>query len=121
MLGNMKCSTNSAITREKIRKYTNRLRGVNAKTFNPKRTNPTANRSQRLFEVRLNFFGGRGINHIMTQITKKTSRFKLFSFKRISRSAYLRITGKTQALPSEQCLIILFRERHDGFVKYFWS
>jgi len=97
----MKYSTNAAIAREKIRKYTKRLRGVNAKTFNPKRNRPAANRSHRLFEVMLNFFGGIGINHMMVQITKKISRFKLFSFKRISRSEYLRITGHNQALPSE--------------------
>ena len=97
----MKCSTNAAIAREKIRKYTKRLRGVNAKTFNPKRNRPAANRSHLLFEVMLNFFGGIGINHTIAQITKKTSRFKLFSFKRISRSEYLRITIYTQALPND--------------------
>jgi len=97
MLGNMKYSTNAAIAREKIRKYTKRLSGVNAKTFNPKSTRPAANRSHRLFEVMLNFFGGIGINHMMAQITRKTSRFKLFPFKRISGSVYLRIPGYSQA------------------------
>jgi hypothetical protein len=101
MLGNTKYSTNAAIAREKIKKYTKRLSGVNAKTFNPKSTRPAANRSHRLFEVMLNFFGGIGINHMMAQITRKTSRFKLFPFKRISGSVYLRITGYNQALQRE--------------------
>ena len=105
MFGNRKYSTNAAIARVKIRKYTKRLRGVNAKTLNPKRTRPTAKMNHRFFEVMLNFLGGIGINHMIAQITKKTSRFKLFTFKRISRSSYLRITGCNQALCCDQMFI----------------
>jgi len=74
-----KYSTTATKNLEKIRKYTNELSGVNARTLNPKRTSPIASEISRRFDVTLNLVGGIGMYHIRTHMTKKTSRFKVLS------------------------------------------
>jgi hypothetical protein len=65
---------------EKTRKYTNRLSGVAAKTFIPKRNNPIASESKRRDDKGLNLAGGIGRYHIISQMTKKSSTFNSDAF-----------------------------------------
>jgi hypothetical protein len=76
IFGETKYSKNATANLEKIRKYTNELRGVRARTLIPKRTNPIDSEAIRLIDRGLNFVGGIGIYQIIAQMTRKTNKFK---------------------------------------------
>jgi len=89
-LGETKYSKNATANLEKIRKYTNELRGVKARTLIPKRSSPIDSEAIRLSDSGLNFVGGIGIYQIIAQMARKTSRFKSFPQGQIWIFQYLR-------------------------------
>ena len=71
-----KYSKNATANLEKIRKYTNELRGVWTRMLIPKRNSPIDSETMRRIDRGLNFVGGIGIYQIIDQMARKTNRFK---------------------------------------------